>query len=144
MADFKFAGTMNGTAAETREFAVASGAAASIAIGDLCEVANGYAAKVADGGASSNGRFGLAVTTSTDTAAADGVVQLMFSPTGLIVEGTAAGSVATAEEFDRVTLDVDGSGNQTVDEDDANGVLTIVKVVDSTNNIVQVSVPWQV
>ena len=149
MADFKYVGTLGGIAAETKTIPVVAGGTSTITAGQLVTVANGYAALVADGGAASNGRFGLAISTSTETVGADGSVMVMFCPTGLLVEGTATtpGNLNLAAIYDRVTLDVN-AGVQTVDENDANGVLTILPANESTNfpngtNCV-VSVPWLV
>ena len=146
MADFNCKGTVDGSEPAARELAVASGGAATIDIGDIVVVANGYAAKMADaGGGAGNLLTGLATSISTDTAGADGVVQVKFSPAGLVVEGlsTTAANLTTAVMFDKVTLDV-ASGVQKIDENDA-GALLIWKYPTSTpttDGKVQVVLPW--
>lgn len=128
MADFVTKGTVDGSPTVTQTFAVVAGGVATIAIGDIVVAANGYAAKVADGGAATAGLYGKAITASDETASANGTVVVEYSPAGLIVEGdaTTPSNIATAILFDLVTLDVDGSGNQTLDENDAgNGILRV-------------------
>jgi len=145
MADFTYRGVVGGGEPEQREFAVASGAAASIAIGDIVEIANGYAAVSADGGmAAGNLLTGLAISTSTDTAAADGVVNVLYSTSGLIVEGlaTTAGNLVTAVLFDKVSLDV-AAGVQKVDENAAGAMLIYELDSDSaTTGICRVVLPF--
>lgn len=149
MSDFQYVGTLGGVAYETKNIPVVAGTTSSIAIGQLVTVANGYAALVANGGAASSGRYGLATTISTETSTADGVVEVQFCPTGLLVQGTATtpGNLAIGVIYDRVTIDVSGSV-QTVDENDPNGVLTILPATNSVNfpnsTQVVVSVPWLV
>ncbi len=127
MADFRIVGTVDGSEPIQKTFNVASGAAATIAPGDLVVAANGYAAKCADAGCAAAGIYGMAVSTSTDTVAAAGEVSVVYSANGLIVRGapTTPGNLAAAIVFDRVTLDV-AAGTQKVDENDPNGILTIV------------------
>lgn len=150
MSDFIFKGTLGGGSPETKTIPVVAGVVGTIAIGDVVTVANGYAAKVANGGASADGRYALATSNSTDTVALDGEVEVQFCPTGLLIQGTATtpGNLALGVIYDRVTMDVDGSGNQTVDENDPNGVLTIYPCTNDTNFLngtqVVVSLPWQV
>ena len=148
MANFTYAGTVGGVSPESKTFAVASGAAASISIGDLVVIANGYAAKVADGGGVNTSNFyGLATTTSTDTASANGVVNVTFCPSGLIVQGiaTTPANLTAAVLYDKVTIDVSGS-TQTVDENDTtNGGITIYEFVGTdyaTTGLVKVLVPF--
>jgi hypothetical protein len=150
MANFLYKGTVGGVSPEALTVAVASGAAASISIGDLVVVANGYASKVTNGGGVSTGSklFGLATSDSTDTVAADGVVDIIYCPSGLVLEGTATtpANLLTAVKFDKVTIDVSGS-TQTVDENDpTNGAILISKFVGTdytTTGKVWVQVPWQ-
>lgn len=146
MADFIYKGVLGGGEPEHKVFNVASGAAASIAIGDLVVVANGYAAKIANGGGGAgNILTGLAISTSTDTVAADGTVEVLFHPSGLIVEGdaTTAANLVTGVIFDKVTVDVDGSGNQTIDESNAGAILIYELDSDSaTTGRVRVVLPW--
>ena len=125
MADFTYRGTLDGSEPQHKSFEVAAGAVGTIVAGDVVEIANGYAALGADGGmAAGNILTGLATSTSTDTVAADGAVDVMFSPAGLIVEGvvTTPGNLTVAFTYDKVTLDV-AAGVQTMDENDAGALL---------------------
>ena len=145
MADFTYRGVVGGGEPEQRRFDVASGAAGSIAAGDIVEIANGYAATSADGGmAAGNVLSGLALNTSTDTAAADGTVDVLYSTNGLIVEGTAttAGNLLTAVLFDKVSLDV-AAGVQTVDENAVGSMLIYELESDSaTTGLCRVVLPF--
>lgn len=144
--DFQILGTLNGTPicstpeTSVKESAVVAGTTSSITYGDLVVYANGYWAKVADGGANAAGKYGIALGTSTETASADGYVSVAYSPDGLLVKGAATTPANLAQGVlgDKVTLDVTG-GVQTVDENDPNGVL-VVKTYDSTS--VTVVVPY--
>jgi hypothetical protein len=143
--DFHGVGTRDGGQAVTQEYSVESGAAASISAGDLVIVGNaGYVATAADGASSDDVWVGMALTDSTDTAAADGVVQVMYAPDGLVVRGipTTPGNLAATILNTFVTLDV-AAGVQTVDENDTTkGVLNVVRY-DTTNGTIDVSVPFQ-
>ncbi len=135
MADFRIVGTVDGSEPIQATIPVAAGAVGTIAPGDMVTMANGYAAKVADGGLSAAGHHGMAVSTSTDTVAAAGVVSVVYSANGLIVRGapTTPGNLAIGIIYDRVTIDV-AAGVQTVDENDAgNGIATIMGYDDTTN-----------
>lgn len=127
MANFTLIGTLDGSQPIEREFAVVAGTASSCLVGDIVVAANGYASKSGNGGCASAGIYGLVTELSTETAGANGVVKVVFSPSGLILRGapTTASNLAAAIQYDRVTLDV-SSTTQTVDEDDANGILTIL------------------
>jgi hypothetical protein len=85
---------------------------------------------------------GLVVKASTETAGAAGTVSVLHSPAGLVLRGTPTtpANLAVAVLFDRVTIDVTGT-TQTVDEDDANGVATIVgyNVANGTIDVVVAS-----
>ncbi|REK57578.1 MAG: hypothetical protein DWQ49_08915 [Bacteroidetes bacterium] len=137
--DFNTVGVWGGGQTSVRTFDVKSGAAASIAVGDLVVVDGsnaGYVAKAANGASSSSTWVGRAVTTSTDTASADGTVEVEYAPTGLIVRGTptTVGNLAQAIKGTKVTLDV-ASGTQTVDENDtSSGILTVVGYDDTTGS----------
>ena len=146
--DFRTVGTMDGSQPVTRTFDVKSGAAASIAVGDLVVVDGGnagYVAGAGNGAASTSTWIGRAVSTSTDTASADGVVDVEFSPAGLIVRGTPTtpGNLAQAIKGTKVTLDVSG-GTQTVDENDTtNGILTVLAYDDTSGEeTIDVVVPF--
>lgn len=145
MADFTYRGVLGGGEPEHKTFSVASGAANSISVGDIVEIANGYAAKSANGGcAAGNILTGLAISESTDTVAADGAVDVLFHPSGLIVEGlaTTAANLVTGVIFDKVTLDVAG-GTQKVDENDAGALLIYELDSDSaTTGVVRVVLPF--
>ena len=146
MADFTYAGTLDGVEATERNFNVASGSAASIDVGDLVLVANGYAAKMTDGqGTAGNLLIGLAQSISTDTASADGAVKVLFSTSGLVVRGlaTTAANLTTAVLFDKVTIDV-AAGVQKVDENDAGAIMVwrYPTSTPTTDGIVEVVLPW--
>ena len=141
MANFTYLGTVDGSQPIQETFDVASGTAAALLVGNLVVMTNGYAANVADGGASTAGFYGLVVKRSTETAAAAGTVDVIYSPKGLRLRGvpTTASNLATAIKFDRVTIDVSGT-TQTVDENDAgNGIVTITDYY-STNSTIDVVV----
>lgn len=147
MADFIYKGVLGGSEPEERTFDVVAGGTATIAIGDIVAIANGYAAKVADGGmAAGNGLYGLAISDSDETATAAGTVKVQYSPCGLVVQGTATtpGNLAAGVLFDKVTIDVDGSGNQTVDENDAGAALiySFVGATYATTGLVKVVLPF--
>ncbi len=146
--DFRVVGTVGGDSPVTRVFDVVAGAAASIAIGDLVIVDGsnpGYVAKAGDGASSTSSWVGMAVSNSTDTALADGTVEIMFHPSGLVVRGTpdTPGNLAQAIIDTQVTLEM-AAADQEIDENDtSNGVLTIV-TYDSTsgNETIDVVVPF--
>lgn len=146
-----YAGTVGGVSPETRTFAVASGTTSSIAQGDPCIVANGYAAAVADGGGVNTGSelFGLAISTSTETVGAAGTVQVTYCPSGLIVNATATtpGNLSAATLFDKVTIDVSGAVI-TVDENDTtNGAIMIYEYPESdyaTTGKIKALLPFKV
>lgn len=135
--DFITIGTLDGSEPVVKEFDVVSGAAASIAVGDLVTIDDGnagYVKKAADGASSALQWIGRCVKNSTDTTTAAGVVEVEFSPAGLIVRGapTTASNLAQAIIGTRVTLDVTASV-QTVDENDiTSGVLRVLDY-DSTS-----------
>lgn len=149
MANFSFRGVVGNNAPETGVFDVVAGAVATIAVGDIVVLADGYAALVANGGGTTGQRLGLAISTSTDTVAAAGSVQVMFAPSGLVLQGkaTTPGNLTTARKFDKVTIDVSGS-TITVDEDDTtNGAVTIYQYPESdfaTTGIINVILPFNI
>jgi len=147
MADFVYKGVIGSTTPEHKRFDVASGAAASIDIGDIVAVANGYAAKISNGGGTGGQLLGLATSVSTDTVAAAGVVDVMFHPNGLVVQGvaTTAANLLIGVVYDKVTLDV-AAGVIRVDEDDAGNGNVLIYEIDSdsaTTGIVRVALPFQ-
>lgn len=144
--DFTYKGVVGGGEPEMRTFDVASGAVASIAPGDIVVIADGYAAKAADGEGTSGQLLGLAVSTSTDAVATAGTVEVQFSPTGLIVQGlaTTPSNLVTAVVFDKVTLDV-AAGVIKVDENDAGAGQVLIYEIDSdsaTTGICRVVLPF--
>lgn len=151
MADFTYRGTLDGSEPQHKTFEVVDGTTSglgigtSITIGDVVEIANGYAALGADGGmAAGNILTGLATSTSTETTTADGVVDVVFSPAGLIVEGTATtpANLVTAVVYDKVSLDV-AAGVQTVDENAAGAMLIYEIDSDSaTTGLCRVVLPF--
>lgn len=146
--DFKAQGPVEGGVAQStsgtsvKDSAVVAGTTSSIKAGDLCVYANGYWARSANGGAATAGKYGIAQTTSTETASADGLVKVKFHPSGLLASALAntSGNLAQGVLGDRVTLDDTGTV-QSIDENDASGVLTVVNY-DAATGIVQVVVPW--
>lgn len=151
--DFQILGPVEGGQAQStsgtsvQDSAVVAGTTSSISYGDICVFANGYWAKSANGGCASAGLYGVAQSTSTETASADGLVKVAFHPSGLLAKGTPTtpGNLAQAIIGDKVTLDVDGGGVQTVDENDPNGVL-VVTGYDATSGAerITVVVPYSV
>jgi hypothetical protein len=127
MANFTLIGTVDGSQPIERTYNVAAGTAGTSLLGSLVTCANGYSVLSANGGISAAGMHGLVVRASTETAGAAGTVSVLHSPAGLVLRGvpTTPANLATAVLFDRVTIDVSGT-TQTVDEDDANGVATII------------------
>ncbi len=144
--NFTYAGTVGtaGVGPETKTFAVDAGAVQSINIGDAVVVTAGLAAKVANGGMASSGKYGLAVSNSTDTVSADGTVDVQFTPVGLIVNGIASGVPSEANLFTPFKLAV-SAGVQTVDLGNV-GVATLWSKtpLPSTTTSVQVVLPWAV
>ena len=144
--NFQYAGTLGtgGVGPATKTFAVDAGAVQSINLGDLVVVTAGLAAKVANAGMASAGKYGLAVSNSTDTVGADGTVDVMFTPVGLIVTGTASGIPTEANLFTPFKINV-SSGVQTVDLSDV-GVATLWSPtpLPSATTQVQIVLPWAV
>jgi len=146
--DFRVVGPVDGSNAlstsgtSVQDSAVVSGTDASIAIGDPVVYANGYWAKVANGGGASAGLYGVAASASTETSGADGLVTVKYHPTGLVVRGapTTAGNLAQPILGDLVTFDV-ADGTVTIDEDDPNGVLR-VREYNSTDGTIDVVLPY--
>ena len=151
MANFQFKGTVGGVSPESIQCDVAAGTTGSILAGDLVNLANGYAVLVANGGGVSTGTklFGLATSTSTETASVAGKVDVIYCPSGLVVEGfaTTPSNLSIANVWDKVTIDLSGT-TMTVDENDtSNGAILISKLVGTdfaTTGRVQVVVPFQV
>jgi hypothetical protein len=146
MANFTYAGTVDGSEPMEREFDVAAGTDGSILDGSAAVVSNGYAVLVPNAGAAAgNGFYGMALGTSTETATAAGTVRLKFSPAGLVVKGVATtpSNLSAATLFDKCTMDLSGT-TQTIDENDA-GALTIWRYPESTyatTGIIEVVLPW--
>jgi hypothetical protein len=144
--NFTYAGCLGGGGVipETKTFAVELGAVQSINIGDAVVVTAGLAAKVANGGMAAAGKFGRAVSNSTDTVGADGVVDVQFCPGGLVCNGVANGIPTEANLFTGFKLAV-AAGVQTVDLGNA-GVATLWSPtpLPSTTTSVQVVFPWAV
>lgn len=139
MANFSYQGTVDGVQPTEQEFDVASGTTASISVGDIVTIANGYAAFTADDGCTTDGLHGLAVEDSDETTTAAGKVKVLYSTSGLKLRGVpnTASNLATAILFDRVTIDV-SSTTQTVDEDDAGGGICTITGYDSTNGTIDI------
>ena len=147
MPNFEYKGVIAGQEPENRDFNVASGTTSSIVPGDIVVIADGFAAKVANGGAAAgNLLLGLARSTSTETTTAAGTVNVDYHPSGLIVRGVATtpANLAAAVLFDKVTVDVDGNGVQTIDENDAGAILIYDFVGDdfTTTGLIDVVLPF--
>lgn len=147
MSDFISRGVVGGGESEQKYFDVVSGTTSSIVPGDIVVIANGYAAKVANGGAAAgNLLLGLALSTSTETAGANGEVLVEYHPSGLVVRGkaTTPANLAAAVLYDKVTVDVDGNGVQTIDENDAGAILIYDFVGDdfTTTGLIDVVLPF--
>jgi len=129
MANFEIRGTLGNKQPVVESFTVAAGTDSSIKQGDIVELALGAAAVVANGGAvaADKAKFGLALRDSDETAAAAGSVEVAFAPEGLVVRGKTSGVALPATRFASCTIDVVGSV-QTIDEDDATGDITIMKI----------------
>lgn len=124
-----------GQAAVANRYIVKAGSAASIKAGEWVVQNTGgdveYVTVATDGAANTSTWVGVAATTSTDTAAADGEVYVFDNPDDKFVgKPTTAANLADALLLTQVTLDV-SSSDQTIDENDTvNGTL-IVKDYDT-------------
>lgn len=98
-----------------------------------------YVVGAADGAANTSVWVGVAATNDTVTSSADGVVYVYDDP-GYLFRGkpTTAGNLATTIINTQVTLDVDGSGNQTVDENDTTNGTLIVRGYDTSAGTIDV------
>lgn len=118
----------------THKWKVKSGAAATIAEGDIVikDGSNaGYAKIAANGSSNTSTYLGIAASASTDTASADGEV-LVTSAMNLVFEGkvTTVANLGRTRVLTRVTLD-GTTGAQNIDEDDTTaGVIWILDPLD--------------
>ena len=98
-----------------------------------------YVQVAADGAANTSVWVGVAASDDTVTSGADGYVYVYDDP-NYIFRGkpTTASNLATDIIQTQVTLDVDGSGNQTVDENDTTNGTLIVRGYDSTLGVIDV------
>jgi hypothetical protein len=146
--NFTYAGTLgtSGVGPETKTFQVASGTTASIAIGDVVVVSAGYAAKVANGGMASAGKYGLAVSASTETSSAAGTVDVQFTPVGLVVKGTLSTTPSQSNLYSGFKIAV-SAGVQTIDLGNS-GVATLWTYsgtgLVSTTTLAHAVLPWAV
>ena len=128
-----------GEAPKSHTYAVYAGTAASIKAGDLVtkDGSNqGYVKVAVDGGSSSLVWVGVAATTSTDTATADGVVDVFDSVTNVIRGyATTSSNLARSLVFTQVTLDVTSSV-QTIDENDTSSGTFIIVGYDTNDGTV--------
>ena len=148
--DFKAMGPAGGgtsrftSGTKVTDSAVQAGAEASIKPGDLVRYENGYWAKVDDEGAATAGKYGVAQSKSSETVSEDGLVTVEYHPAGLLAKAVphTPGNLAQGILGDAVVIDVT-DGVQTVDEDNAAGVLTIVDYNDTSGQeTVTVLVPY--
>ena len=155
MADFHARGTLGGHQLYGVTKDVKSGAAASIEVGDIVRDDDGnagYVKKAANGDTSTLApRTYIAVKASTDTVAADGVVELLTGQE-MVLEGlsTTPANLLQAVIDTKVTLDV-AAGVQKVDENDTTtGFMRILRPevgkaagasgFDTTNGVIKVVV----
>lgn len=98
-----------------------------------------YVQLATDGAANTSKWVGVAVSDDTVTASADGFVYVADSPE-YIFRGkpTTASNLASDIILTQVTLDVDGSGNQTIDENDTTNGTLIIRGYDSTLGVIDV------
>ncbi len=145
MANFQLQGTMGNQQPDVRTIAVTAGAVSSIKEGQIVSIAAGVATKVANGGAvaAAQAKLGLALRDSSETAAADGTVEVAVSREGLKIRGKVnnAGNLTSANLFTSCTLDVDGNGDQTIDEDEATGDIMINHIY--SDNDVEAVLPFK-
>jgi hypothetical protein len=129
MANFEIRGTLGNKQPVVESFTVPAGTESSIKQGDIVTMALGAATLVANGGAvaADKAKFGLALRDSSETTATAGSVEVAFAPEGLVVRGKTTGNPFPATRFASCTIDVVGSV-QTIDEDDATGDITIMKI----------------
>ena len=110
-------------------YAVKAGAASTIKAGEMVikDGSNaGYVSAAADGASNSSVWVGVAASTSTETATADGTVEVYDNPmTVFRGKPTTAANLARAIVFTQVTLDV-GSVYQTIDENDTSSGTFII------------------
>jgi hypothetical protein len=146
--NFNYSGTIGGSGVtpETKTFEVASGTTSSIAIGDIVVVAAGFAAKVANGGMAAAGKYGLAVSVSTETSSAVGTVDVQFCPAGLIIKGLYSTTATQSQLFTGFKIAVSGAA-QTIDLANA-GVATLWTqanpAIVSTTTLGHAVLPWAV
>lgn len=92
-----------------------------------------YAVGAADGAANTSTWIGVAASNDTVTSSADGVVMVYDNPDYLFRgKPTTASNLASTLINTQVTLDIDGSGNQTIDENDTVNGTFIIRGYNST------------
>ena len=131
---------LSGTPVHTLQmtFPVKAGAAASIKAGYLVIVDGsnaGYAKAAPDGTVTTDLVLGVATSDSTDTASADGVVQIQSAPVLLVrIKAKTPGSLAaTMVLTNKYQLDVT-TGNYTLDQGTTtNGIFTLLSYDNTTD-----------
>jgi hypothetical protein len=122
-------------------YAVDAGTVGSIKAGEIVvkDSEQGYVELAADGAANADVYIGVAASDSTETATADGTVEVYDNPMCVFTgKPTTAGNLARALVFTQVTLDVAGgtNGAQTIDENDtSNGTFIITDFNDDEDTI---------
>jgi hypothetical protein len=147
--DFKSQGAADGSlprstsGTSVQDSNVAAGAIGTITAGDICIYLNGSWAKLATGEGAVAGRYGLAMSTSTDTVGAAGLVKIAYHPSGLIVRGvpTTPGNLAQTILGDIVSVDVAGDV-QTIDENAAGVLLVTAYDATSGSESIDVVLPY--
>lgn len=101
----------------------------------------GYAAAAPDGTDTDDTILGVAVSTSTETASADGVVEVVTAPRLLVqIFAKTPGSLATSLLLDNYALDVT-SGNYTLDQGTtAKGIFRLVGYDNTTTGLCTASI----
>jgi hypothetical protein len=93
-----------------------------------------YVTKCADGSSTSDVHVGLAVSTSTNTASADGYVYVVDQPTATFVaRPTTSANLASTIRNTKVTMDVT-SGVFTIDENDTTNGVFLITDYDAARN----------
>lgn len=128
MANFEIRGTLGNKQPVVDTIKVNAGTDSSIKAGDLVVLNFGRAFWMGNGSGAeqSKGKYAIALRDSTETAAADGTVEIAFATDGLVVRGKTTGVADDSMLYKSFTIDA-VNRVQTIDEDDA-GDITIIKI----------------
>lgn len=141
LGDFHVLDPDNGSTPVAHKYHVILGTANSIKAGEwvIKDGSNANYVKVAADGASNTAVWvGVAASTSNDTTAADGTVEVYDNP-DYVFRGkpTTATNLAYTIRFDQVTLDVTSSV-QTIDENDTSNGTFIIQDFDTDKDTIDV------